>query len=164
SLPGPGRLRHGVTLVADAAVWRDRRRARRPLRLSASGAVGHDSVHGLLARLGNTVRHRRARGLALRRHPHRARPRKRALGAAGAGLLYGRRLAADAGGALTAVILREGSGLLPPRPRPAFVLGMVWCAALAGFAMTRSYVIAVLLQFAAGFFQLSYNSMTQTLV
>jgi MFS family permease len=86
------------------------------------------------------------------------------LGYGAAGLLYGMLLAADAGGALTAGILLEGTGLLPPRPRTAFVLVMLWCGALAGFAMTRSYPSALLLLFAAGFFELSYNSMTQTLV
>jgi MFS family permease len=86
------------------------------------------------------------------------------LGYGTAGLLYGTLLAADAGGALTAGIVLEGTGLLPPRPRTAFVLVMLWCVALAGFAMTTSYSIALLLLFAAGFFELSYNSMIQTVV
>jgi hypothetical protein len=86
------------------------------------------------------------------------------LGYGAAGLLYGTLLAADAGGALTAGIVLEGTGLLPPRPRTAFVLVMLWCVALAGFAMTTSYSSALLLLFAAGFFELSYNSMIQTVV
>ena len=86
------------------------------------------------------------------------------LGYGAAGLLYGMLLAADAGGALTAGLLLEGSGLLPPRPRTAFVLVMLWCGALAGFAMSTSYFNALLLLFTAGFFELSYNSMIQTLV
>ena len=86
------------------------------------------------------------------------------LGYGAAGLFYGMLLAADAGGALVAGVLLEGTGLLPPRPRTAFVLVILWCGALAGFAMTASYPNALLLLFAAGFFELSYNSMTQTLV
>ena len=41
---------------------------------------------------------------------------------------------------------------------------MLWCGVLAGFALTTNYVGALVLLFAAGFFELSYNSMTQTLV
>jgi hypothetical protein len=41
---------------------------------------------------------------------------------------------------------------------------MLWCGALAGFAMTLSYPLALVLLFAAGFLELSFNSMTQTLV
>jgi MFS family permease len=86
------------------------------------------------------------------------------LGYGTAGLFYGMLLAADAAGALTAGIVLEGSGLLPPHPRTAFVLVMLWCGALAAFAMATSYFNALLLLFVAGFFELSYNSMTQTLV
>ncbi|MFL6795830.1 MAG: MFS transporter [Xanthobacteraceae bacterium] len=86
------------------------------------------------------------------------------LGERKTGLFYGMLLAADAAGALAAGVLLEGTGLLPPRPHTAFVLVMIWCAALAGFALTDSYHTALLLLFAAGFCELSYNSMTQTLV
>jgi len=41
---------------------------------------------------------------------------------------------------------------------------MLWCGALAVFALTRSYPLALLMLVAAGFLELSYNSMTQTLV
>src|SRR5262249_55420853 len=81
-----------------------------------------------------------------------------------AGLYYGILLAADAAGALTAGLVLEGSGLLPPRPNTAFVLVMIWCGALAGFALTSSYQLALVLLFVGGFLELSYNSMTQTLV
>jgi MFS family permease len=86
------------------------------------------------------------------------------LGHGTAGLLYGLLLAADAAGALTAGIVLEGAGWLPPRPRTAFVLVMIWCGVLAGFALTTSYPLAVFLLFAAGFLELSFNSMTQALV
>jgi MFS family permease len=86
------------------------------------------------------------------------------LGHGAAGLFYGLLLAADAAGALVAGVVLEGSGWLPPRARTAFVLVMLWCGALAGFAMTLSYPLALLLLFVAGFLELSYNSMAQTLV
>jgi hypothetical protein len=86
------------------------------------------------------------------------------LGHGTAGVFYGLLLAADAAGALVAGLVLEGSGWLPPKARTAFVLVMLWCGALAGFAMTSSYPLALLLLLAAGFLELSYNSMTQTLV
>jgi hypothetical protein len=41
---------------------------------------------------------------------------------------------------------------------------MIWCCVLAAFAMTTIYPLALALLFAAGFVELSYNSMTQALV
>jgi MFS family permease len=73
-------------------------------------------------------------------------------------------LAADAMGALTAGFILESRGLLPPSPRTAFVLAMLWCCALAGFAMSTFYPLALVLLFVAGFVELSFNSMAQTLV
>ena len=88
----------------------------------------------------------------------------RDLGHGDAGVYYGLLLAADAAGALLAGIVLEGSGWLLPRAKTAFVLVMLWCGVLAVFALTRSYPVALLMLVAAGFLELSYNSMTQTLV
>ena len=77
---------------------------------------------------------------------------------------YSLLLGADALGALTAAVVLESRGLLPPAPRTAFVLAMIWCAALAGFAMSTAYPIAVALLLVAGFMELSFNSMAQALV
>jgi MFS family permease len=88
----------------------------------------------------------------------------RDLGHGAAGFLYSLLLAADAAGALTAGLVLEGSGWLQPRTKAVFALVMIWCALLAAFAMTTSYPVAVVLLFAAGFVELSYNSMNQTLV
>jgi MFS family permease len=41
---------------------------------------------------------------------------------------------------------------------------MLWCCALAGFALATNYVLALALLFTAGFFELAFNSMAQTLV
>jgi MFS family permease len=54
--------------------------------------------------------------------------------------------------------------LLQARPRTALVLAMLWCVAIASFAMSFSYVLALGLLFAVGFLELSFNAMAQTLV
>jgi len=41
---------------------------------------------------------------------------------------------------------------------------MMWCCALVGFALSNSYWMGILLLFAAGFLELSFNAMAQTLV
>jgi hypothetical protein len=40
----------------------------------------------------------------------------------------------------------------------------MWCIALAGFALSHSYVLAIPLLFIAGFVELAFNSMAQSLV
>jgi MFS family permease len=87
-----------------------------------------------------------------------------ALGHMNADMSYSLLLGADAMGALTAGFILESRGLLPPSPRTAFVLAMLWCCALAGFAMSTFYPLALILLFVAGFVELSFNSMAQTLV
>ena len=86
------------------------------------------------------------------------------LGQLDADLYYSMLLGADAAGALTAGLILESRGLLPPRSRTAFVLAIIWCGALAGFALSPLYVLALALLFVAGFAELSFNSMAQTLV
>ena len=73
-------------------------------------------------------------------------------------------LAADAAGALSAGFVLESRGLLTPAPRTACVLAMLWCCALGSFALIRVYPLALVLLFAAGFLELSFNTMAQTLV
>jgi MFS family permease len=86
------------------------------------------------------------------------------LGHGDPGATYSMLLAADAAGALIAGLLLEGRGLLPANPRSAFLLAMLWCCALAGFAATASYPLALALLLAAGFLELAFNAMAQTLV
>jgi MFS family permease len=86
------------------------------------------------------------------------------LGHGDPGLSYSMLLAADACGAFLAGVLLESSGLLPPRQRTAIVLAMLWCLALAGFSLSWNYPLALGLLFAAGFFELSFNAMAQSLV
>ena len=86
------------------------------------------------------------------------------LGRLNADFSYSMLLAADAAGALFAGIVLESRGLLPPRPLTACVLAMIWCAALGSFALAASYPLALALLFVAGFVELSFNAMAQTLV
>ena len=88
----------------------------------------------------------------------------RDLGHGNAGVDYAMLLGADAAGALTAGFALEASGWLQPRLATPFILVMIWCCALGSFAITTSYPLAVCLMFAAGFVELGFNSMNQTLV
>ncbi|HSU64577.1 MAG TPA: MFS transporter [Burkholderiales bacterium] len=88
----------------------------------------------------------------------------RDLGHGDADLTYSMLLAADAAGALVAGLVLESRGLLPPHPRTAFLLAMLWCVAIGSFAAATSYPLALALLFTAGFFELSFNAMAQTLV
>ena len=86
------------------------------------------------------------------------------LGHGDPGISYSMLLAADAAGALIAGIALETFGLLRPNPRTALVLALLWGVALGSFALVPIYPLALLLLLAAGFLELSFNSMSQTLV
>jgi hypothetical protein len=87
------------------------------------------------------------------------------LGHGDPGTAYTVLLAADATGALLAGILLESrGGLFTIRPASATALAMAWATALFGFALMRSYPIAIAFLFLAGFCELSFSSMVQTLV
>ncbi|MBP7567326.1 MAG: MFS transporter [Burkholderiaceae bacterium] len=87
------------------------------------------------------------------------------LGHGDSGMAYSMLLAADAAGALVAVLLLESrGGLLPTTPRVAVLMAMLWCVSLASFAATGSYPLALVLLFAAGVFELAFSSMAMTLV
>jgi MFS family permease len=86
------------------------------------------------------------------------------LGHGHAGVGYSMLLAADAAGALLAGFVLESRALLQPRPRTAFILAMLWCCAIGGFAIAESYPLAFVLLFVAGFLQLAFAAMGQALV
>ena len=86
------------------------------------------------------------------------------LGHTDGGMGYSALLAADAAGALVAGLALESRGLLPAKPRSAFLLAMLWCLAIGGFAMATNYPLALALLFVAGFLELSFFAMAQTLV
>ena len=86
------------------------------------------------------------------------------LGHGDPGLSYSMLLGADACGAFLAGVLLESGGFLPAKQRTAIVLAMFWCIALAAFSLVRNYPAALALLFAAGFLELSFNSMAASLV
>jgi hypothetical protein len=88
----------------------------------------------------------------------------RDFGHVAADVTYSMLFAADALGALSAGLVLESRGLLPPRVRSAFVLAILWCLAIGSFALSASYPFALALLFAAGFLELSFYAMAQTLV
>ncbi len=86
------------------------------------------------------------------------------LGTEKAEFSYSVLLAANAGGAFIGGMILEARGLLQANARTAIILTILWCISIAGFAMTDNYPLAAVLMFVAGFLQLAYNSMAQTLV
>ena len=79
-------------------------------------------------------------------------------------MAYSVLLAASAAGAVVGGILLEGKGLLEANPRNAAICSILWCLAIAGFAASTSYPLAVALLFCAGLLNLAFLSMAQTLV
>ena len=79
-------------------------------------------------------------------------------------LSYSVLLGASAAGALASGLILESRALLQASSTSAIVLTILWCLAIAGFAATDNYPLAVALMFVAGFLQLAFSSMAQTLV
>jgi MFS family permease len=86
------------------------------------------------------------------------------LGHGDADVYYSMLLAANAAGALAAGIILESRGVLHANPRIAFVLVMLWCLCMGGFAVSSLYLLSLVLLFAAGFLNLAFGAMSQTLV
>src|SRR5258708_1782681 len=86
------------------------------------------------------------------------------LGHGDPGVAYSLLLAADAAGALLAGVLLESRALLAAKPRTAIILAVLWCCALMGFSLATVDPLALVLLFTAGFFELAFNAMAQTLV
>ncbi|MBV1775616.1 MFS transporter [Burkholderiaceae bacterium DAT-1] len=81
------------------------------------------------------------------------------------GLMYSLLLAADAAGALVAgICLEAGVKFTRITPVSALSFALAWALALAGFALSSHYLLALLCLFAAGFFELSFSSINQTIV
>jgi MFS family permease len=86
------------------------------------------------------------------------------LGTEKADFSYAVLVGANAAGAFIGGMILESRGLLRSTPQTAIVLAILWCIAIAGFAATDSYPVAVTLMFVAGFLSLAYSSMAQALV
>jgi len=85
------------------------------------------------------------------------------LGYGGQGLYYSLLLAANAAGALIAGLVLEARNMLQAKTRTSFILGIMWALAILGFSLSTNYILAIILLLCAGFFDLSFNSMTRTL-
>lgn len=86
------------------------------------------------------------------------------LGHGGGGMFYSLLFAANAIGALTGGVVLETGGFLSARPRAVFVMVLLWCCCMLGFAATNSYPLAFLLLFAGGFLNLAFSSMSRAIV
>jgi MFS family permease len=86
------------------------------------------------------------------------------LGHVDADVYYSMLLAANALGALMAGILLESYAVLPARTKTVFVLVILWCFCIFGFALATNYLLSLALLLAAGFLNLAFGSMAQTLV
>lgn len=86
------------------------------------------------------------------------------LGADNTGLAYSALLAANAAGAVLGGLLLEAAALSRARERTAILLAILWCSAIAGFAVAPSYPIALAALFLAGLFNIAFVAMGQTLV
>lgn len=86
------------------------------------------------------------------------------LGHGDPGVAYSMLLAADAAGALVGGFLLETVGGFQTAARNAVLLALGWCCALGAFALTHTYAFALVCLFCAGFFELSFSSMAQTVV
>ncbi len=76
---------------------------------------------------------------------------------------YSMLLAANAVGALAAGLCWR-SPILRARPRTAVILVIAWCLCITGFALSTNYLLSLALLVTAGFLNLAYGAMSQTLV
>ena len=67
-------------------------------------------------------------------------------------------------GALTAGLVLETKSFLAARSRSVFLLVTIWCVVIVGFAVSTNFYLSLALLLVAGFLELSFNSMAQTLV
>jgi MFS family permease len=77
---------------------------------------------------------------------------------------YSMLLGANAAGAAVGGLLLEGTGWLKANARNASICSILWCVAIVGFAASSVFIVAVTLLFFAGFLNLAFLSMAQTLV
>jgi MFS family permease len=68
------------------------------------------------------------------------------------------------GSVLGGFLLESSSFLRRPAVRPAILMAIAWAISILVFAVTTSYVIAVIALFAAGLLALGYGALAQTLV
>jgi MFS family permease len=86
------------------------------------------------------------------------------LGTDEAGMAYSALVAAHAVGGAVGGLLLEGTGLFGAQARTALLLGVAWCVAIAIFAASPSYLLALVMLALMGLLHLAFSAMAQTLV
>ena len=80
------------------------------------------------------------------------------------GFYYSILLIASGIGAMSAGIILETKNMLAPKTSSVFYLVFLWCLAIIVFAISKNIYISITILFIMGFFELTYNSMAQTIV
>ena len=80
------------------------------------------------------------------------------------GFYYSILLIASGIGAMTAGIILETKNMLAPKTSSVFYLVFLWCLAIIAFAISKNIYVSITILFIMGFFELTYNSMAQTIV
>ena len=80
------------------------------------------------------------------------------------GFYYSVLLIASGIGAMSAGIILETKNMLAPKTSSVFYLVFLWCLAIIVFAISKNIYISITILFIMGFFELTYNSMAQTIV
>jgi MFS family permease len=86
------------------------------------------------------------------------------LGTEKADFAYSALLGANAAGAVFGGFLLEGRSWLPPRVKTAIISAILWCVAIAVFALSYNYYMSLAFLFIAGVLNLTFFSMAQTIV
>ncbi len=80
------------------------------------------------------------------------------------GFYYSILLIASGIGAMSAGIILETKNMLAPKTSSVFYLVFLWCLAIITFAISKNIYVSITILFIMGFFELTYNSMAQTIV
>tara|TARA_A100001037_G_scaffold130143_1_gene117830 strand:- start:1643 stop:2890 length:1248 start_codon:yes stop_codon:yes gene_type:complete len=80
------------------------------------------------------------------------------------GFYYSILLIASGIGAMSAGIILETKNMLAPKTSSVFYLVFLWCLAIIAFAISKNIYVSITILFIMGFFELTYNSMAQTIV
>ena len=80
------------------------------------------------------------------------------------GFYYSILLIASGIGAMSAGITLETKNILAPKTSSVFYLVFLWCLAIIAFAISKNIYVSITILFIMGFFELTYNSMAQTIV
>ena len=86
------------------------------------------------------------------------------LGAGTADFAYSALLMATAAGSVFGGFLLEGKGWLQAKTHSAIICAILWCVAIAAFALSTNYYLSLVLLFFGGILNLAFYSSAQTIV